>query len=66
MTDRFDLERFVTAQEPVIDTVLSELGEAGSGATGKRPGERRHGIGGVTVRGKPGRVGGSEKLRMPQ
>jgi uncharacterized protein (DUF1810 family) len=26
MTDRFDLERFVTAQEPVIDTVLSEVG----------------------------------------
>ena len=25
MTDTFDLERFVTAQEPVFDTVLSEL-----------------------------------------
>jgi uncharacterized protein (DUF1810 family) len=25
MTDPFDLERFVAAQEPVFDTVLSEL-----------------------------------------
>ena len=25
MTDPFDLERFVTAQEPVFDTVLNEL-----------------------------------------
>ena len=25
MTDEFDLERFVTAQEPIFDTVLSEL-----------------------------------------
>src|SRR5437588_13113912 len=25
MTDPFDLERFVTAQEPIFDTVLSEL-----------------------------------------
>ena len=24
-TDRFDLERFVTAQEPVFETVLAEL-----------------------------------------
>jgi uncharacterized protein (DUF1810 family) len=25
MTDQFDLERFVTAQEPVFDTVINEL-----------------------------------------
>ena len=25
MTDPFDLERFVSAQEPVFDTVLNEL-----------------------------------------
>jgi len=31
--DRFDLERFVTAQAPVFETVLAEL-RAGSGATG--------------------------------
>ena len=32
--DRFDLERFVTAQTPVFETVLAELRRAGSGAIG--------------------------------
>jgi hypothetical protein len=34
MTDPFNLKRFVTAQEPVFDTVLRSCGPAESGPTG--------------------------------